>query len=206
MLFGRGRMLFGIGVWLGVAVLCSAADLGKGLENFRARDYAQAESELRAVVAAEPDNVEALRVLGMSLVRQGKSGDALPFLEKAASASPDAASVKLALAEAYAGGKQYDKAGELVNAAASLQGDHSDLPYYRGMLAVLKKQYKDAVPLLEDAIKQNPDNAYAHYYAGLAYSNTQRPDKMVDSFNNFLRLEPKAPEAAKVRSFLKSSR
>jgi len=29
---------------------------------------------------------------------------------------------------------------------------------------------------------------------------------MVESFNNFLRLEPKAPEAAKVRSFLKSSR
>ena len=40
---------------------------------------------------------------------------------------------------------------------------------------------------------------YFYYYAGLAYSNTKRPDKMVDSFNNFLRLEPKAPEAAGVR-------
>jgi tetratricopeptide (TPR) repeat protein len=74
------------------------------------------------------------------------------------------------------------------------------------MLAVLKKQYKEAVPQLETAIKQDAENAYAYYYAGLAYSNTKRPDKMVESFNNFLRLEPKAPEAAKVRSFLKSSR
>jgi tetratricopeptide (TPR) repeat protein len=94
----------------------------------------------------------------------------------------------------------------LVDAAAAKQSDHPELPFYRGMLAVLKKQYKDAVPALEAAIKQDPENAFAYYYAGLAYSNTKRPDKMVDSFNNFLRLEPKAPEAAKVRSFLKSSR
>jgi tetratricopeptide (TPR) repeat protein len=200
-------MLFRIAVvLLGVASICSAADIGRGMEKFRARDYAQAESELRAVVEAEPENAEALRVLGLTLVRQGKSGDALPFLEKAASASPDSASVKLALADAYAAEKQYDKAGEMIDAAASQQGDHMDLPYYRGMLAVLKKQYKDAVPALEEAIKHDPENAYAYYYAGLAYSNTRRPDKMVESFNNFLRLEPKAPEAAKVRSFLKSSR
>ena len=74
------------------------------------------------------------------------------------------------------------------------------------MLAVLKKQYKDAIPSLEAAITQDPENSYAYYYAGLAYSNTKRPDKMVESFNNFLRLEPNSPEAAKVRSFLKSSR
>lgn len=199
-------MVFRIGMLLGAATLCAGADLGKGMEKFRARDYGQAESELRAVVEAEPENAEALRVLGLALVRQGKSGDALPFLEKAVSASPDAASVKLALAEAYAGEKQYDKAGELINAAASQQGGHDELPYYRGMLAVLKKQYKEAVPSLEEAIRLDPENAYAYYYAGLAYSNTRRPDRMVESFNNFLRLEPKAPEAAKVRSFLKSSR
>ena len=74
------------------------------------------------------------------------------------------------------------------------------------LLAVLKKQYKDAIPSLESAITQDPENSYAYYYAGLAYSNTKRPDKMVESFNNFLRLEPNSPESAKVRSFLKSSR
>ena len=127
-------------------------------------------------------------------------------LEKAASATPDSADVQLAQAAAFASEKQYDKATELVDAAAAKQADHAELPYYRGMLAVLKKQYKEAVPQLETAIKQDAENAYAYYYAGLAYSNTKRPDKMVESFNNFLRLEPKAPEAAKVRSFLKSSR
>jgi tetratricopeptide (TPR) repeat protein len=199
-------MQFRLGLLIGLASLCTAADLGSGLEKFKARDYAGAESELRAVVAAEPENVEALRVLGLALERQGKNQDALPFLEKAAQTAPDSAAVKLAQAGAYAGEKQYDKASELVEAAAAQQGDNPELPYYRGMLAVLKKQHKEAVPLLETAIRQDPDNAYAHYYAGLAYSSTKRPDKMVEAFSNFLRLEPKAPEAAKVRSFLRSSR
>ena len=199
-------MLFRIGALIGVASLCSAADLGRGMEKFRDRNYAEAEAELRAVVEMEPENVEALRVLGLSLVRQGKSEDAVPFLDKAASAGPDSPDVKLALAAAYAAEKQYDKAGQLVNAVASQQSDHPELPYYRGMLAVLKKQYKDAIPSLETAIRNDSENGYAYYYAGLAYSNTKRPDKMVDSFNNFLRLEPGSPEAAKVRSFLKSSR
>jgi tetratricopeptide (TPR) repeat protein len=191
---------------IAVASICAAADLTQGLEKFRARDYAAAEKELRAVVDDDPQNTEALRVLGLALVRQGKGEEALPFLEKAATASPDSPDVQLAHAAALAAEKQYDKAAELVDAAAAKQADHSELPYYRGMLAVLKKQYKEAVPQLETAIKQDAENAYAYYYAGLAYSNTKRPDKMVESFNNFLRLEPKAPEAAKVRSFLKSSR
>ena len=197
-----------IRIILSIAVACigAAADLNQGLEKFRSRDYAAAEKELRAVVDDDPHNTEALRVLGLALVRQGKADEALPVLEKAAAASPDSADVQLAQAAAFASEKQYDKATELVDAATAKQADHAELPYYRGMLAVLKKQYKEAVPQLETAIKQDAENAYAYYYAGLAYSNTKRPDKMLESFNNFLRLEPKAPEAAKVRSFLKSSR
>ena len=199
-------MRFRLFTLIAVASVCAAADLSQGLEKFRSRDYAGAETELRAVVDAEPENVEALRVLGLALVRQAKGDEALPFLEKASAASPDSGDVKLAQAAAFAAEKQYEKAGELVDAVATMQSDHPELPFYRGMLAVLRKQHKEAVPSLEAAIKQDPENAYAYYYAGLAYSNTKRPDRMVDSFNNFLRLEPKAPEAAKVRSFLKSSR
>jgi tetratricopeptide (TPR) repeat protein len=195
------------GTVIGAAFICCwAGDLGKGMEKFKERDYAAAEQEMRAVVEMEPGNGEALRVLGLSLVRQGKSGEALPLLERAVAAVPDFPDAKLALAGAYAAEKRYDQAEEQVNAAASQKSDHKDLPYYRGMLAVLKKQYREAVPALEKAIQTDPENGYAYYYAGLAYSNTKRPDKMVESFNNFLRLEPKAPETAKVRSFLKSSR
>ena len=199
-------MLIRIALLLTAGSLGWTADLGKGMERFKERDYPAAEQEMRAVVEMEPRNAEALRVLGLSLLRQGKSTESIPLLESAVAVSPDFPDAKLALAAAYATEKKYADAETLVDEVATQKSDHEDLPYYRGMLAVLKKQYKDAVPHLESAIEKDPENGYAYYYAGLAYSNTKRPDKMVGAFNNFLRLEPKSPDAAKVRSFLKASR
>jgi len=180
-----------------------AADFNSGMEKFRNRDYDGAAQEMRAVLESEPDNTEAKRVLGLSLVRQGKTDEAIGVLEGARESGAD---LQLALAAAYAGNKRYDDAERTIAAAAEAKGDHEELPFYRGMVKVLKKQYRDSVGDLEAAIEKNPENAYAYYYAGLAYSNTKRPDKMMNAFNNFLKLEPNAPESAKVRSFMRSSR
>ena len=199
-------MLLRIALLVTASAFGWAADLGKGMERFKERDYPAAEQEMRAVVEMEPRNAEALRVLGLSLVRQGKSAESIAVLESAVAVGPDFPDAKLALATGFAAEKRYADAEKLVDEVAEQKSDHEDLPYYRGMLAVLKKQYRDAVPHLETAIEKDPENAYAYYYAGLAYSNVKRPDKMVGAFNNFLRLEPKSPDAAKVRSFLKASR
>ncbi len=199
-------MLIRIALLLTAGALGWTADLGKGMERFKERDYPAAEQEMRAVVEMEPRNAEALRVLGLSLVRQGKSAESIAVLESAVAVGPDFPDAKLALAAGFAAEKRYPEAEKLIDEVTVQKSDHDDLPYYRGMMAVLRKQYKDAVPHLETAIEKDPENGYAYYYAGLAYSNTKRPDKMVGAFNNFLRLEPKSPDAAKVRSFLKASR
>ena len=52
----------------------------------------------------------------------------------------------------------------------------------------------------------NPENPYAHYYAGLAYNQIKRPDKMLEHFRTFLKLAPEAPEAPKVRALLRGIR
>ena len=199
-------MLIRIALLVTVGSLAWAHDLSKGMERFKERDYPAAEQEMRAVVEMEPRNAEALRILGLSLVRQGKAAEAIPVLESAVAVGPDFPDAKLALAAGYATEKKYPEAEKLMDEVSAQKPDHEELPYYRGMMAVLRKQYKDAVPQLETAIEKDPENGYAYYYAGLAYSNTKRPDKMVGAFNNFLRLEPKSPDAAKVRSFLKASR
>ena len=138
-----------------ITILVSAAcllgsDLNSGMEKFRNRDYGGAVQEMRAVLEAEPDNVEAKRVLGLSLVRQGKSNEAVGVLEGARESGAD---LQLALAAAYSGEKRYDDAERTINAAAESKGDHDELPFYRGMLKVMKKQYRESVPDLETAIQ-----------------------------------------------------
>lgn len=195
-----------IGVLIGVASLCWSGDLGKGLEKFKERQFAQAEQEMREVVKTEPRNSVALRILGLSLVYQGKNAEGIPILQDAVRAEPDFPDAKLALAFGLIGEKRYDEAEKQIKAAAAQKADHPDIELYEGMIAVARKQHREAIPKLEAAIERDPENSYAYYYLGLAYANVRRPDKMVDSFNNFLRLAPDAPEAEKVRSFLKASR
>lgn len=45
------------------------------------------------------------------------------------------------------------------------------------------------------ATQIDPTFAYAHYYAGLAYSKVRRADRMAAHFEVFLKLVPKAPNA-----------
>jgi len=74
------------------------------------------------------------------------------------------------------------------------------------MLNTYRKNYEPAISDLETAVERDPNNAYAHYYLGLAYSGAKHPDKMVAHFETFLKQVPDAPEANRVRSFLKSVR
>lgn len=84
--------------------------------------------------------------------------------------------------------------------------DNAEAPYYLGLAYVGKKNYAEAAKQLEKALEMDPHNDYAHYYLGQVYSSLKRPDKMVDHFTTFLKRQPDAPEADKVRSVLRAVR
>ena len=180
--------------------LAVAADLNKGVDLYKEGKYAEAESELRAVVEQEPDNERAQRYLGLALVEQDKASDAARYLTKADELSPSG-ETKLALARLYVQQKDYSKAE-----AALKEASGEDLEYVRGLLRLNRKQYQQAAEDFESYLKQKPDHAYAHYYAGLAYNGARRPDKMLTHFEIFLQMKPDAPEARKVRSVLQTAR
>jgi hypothetical protein len=58
----------------------------------------------------------------------------------------------------------------------------------------------------EQYLSVHPEAAYAHYYAGMAYSAIRRPDRMLTHFEQFLRMKPDAPEARKVRAVMRSTK
>ena len=183
----------------------AAQDLNQGVQLYESRKYADAERVLRQVAGAEPENAEVRQYLGLALLEQNKLSEAESALQKAIELAPDLERAKLGLVRVYIQQKQIDKAQAALD-GANISEDTPDLPLYRGMINVSKGNHKAAAADLETAIQRKPDNAYAHYYAGLAYNGLKRPDKMVERFETFLRLAPDAPEAAKVRSLLRSVR
>ena len=64
------------------------------------------------------------------------------------------------------------------------------------------KKYDDAVDRMNAAIKAKADAPYAYYWRGQAYYNKKQPDRMVSDFEAFLKLMPKAPEAATIQQLL----
>lgn len=188
-----------------MAVPVFAADLQRGKQLYEEKHYKDAERELQSVASAEPDNVEAQKYLGMARIQLGKVQEAEAPLRKADEAG-STADTKLGLARVAIENKDLDTADALINQAAEMDSGNADIPFNRGLLKASKKQYAESVKDLEAAIQKNPENAYAHYYAGLSYNAMKRPDKMIEHFQKFVKLAPDAPEKARVQSILKTVR
>ena len=191
------ELLFAAGL---VAGISAAADTGRGVELFKQGKYDEAVTELRAAVAQKEDDAQANRYLGLALLEQNNFSDAERHIRRADELQPGG-ETKLALARLYVEQKKFDAAE-----AALKEAEGDDVQYVRGVLLVNKKQHEQAAQELESYLEKKPDNAYAHYYAGMAYSGLRRPDKMMSHFEQFLRMKPNAPEARKVRAVMQTGR
>jgi len=158
------------------AAVAAPADenLKKGTELNAAKQYSQAESTLRAAVAAQPDNPNAHLQLAVALFEQNKVAEAATELDAAA-----------ALAE-------------------GTPQEQAEYYRYRGSVAARQEKWPESVQALEKAIALDPKQPYNHYYIGVAYSKTKRPDKMVEHLQMFLKLAPNAPEAPKCKALLRA--
>lgn len=96
------------------------------------------------------------------------------------------------------------KSGDQNDPATRLRGFHAF--YQLGLARTRKEEWAGAAESFARAAELNSGFAYAHYYAGLAYSRVKRPDQVVKYFETFLKLAPKAPERSAVQSLLKSIR
>jgi tetratricopeptide (TPR) repeat protein len=78
--------------------------------------------------------------------------------------------------------------------------------YQLGLIRTRRSDWAGAAEAFDRAADLNPAFAYAHYYAGLAWSRAQRPDRVAMHFEQFLKLAPNAPERSAVMSIMKTLR
>ncbi len=177
-----------------------AADVETGVKQYQEGKYATAEGTLRAVVAEHADDPQANHYLGLALMEQKKYAEAEEFLLKASQPRPEA---RAALAKVY---MLQDKLDDALRVVAEAEESPSDPDLYltRGMVLLKQEKAAEAATALNRALELDAKNAYAHYYMGMAQGKLKRPDLMINHYEIFLQLAPKAPEAARVRSLLRS--
>lgn len=78
--------------------------------------------------------------------------------------------------------------------------------YQLGLVQSQGKDMQGAAESFEKATAIEPAFAYAHYYAGMAYSALHRVDRVASHFEIFLKLAPQAPERGAVESIMRTVR
>lgn len=95
---------------------------------------------------------------------------------------------------------------EKATQAVAASPDQFHPNYQLGLSQSAAEQWDPAAAAFEKATAVDPGFAYAHYYAGLAYSRLKQLDRMVTHLEYFLKLAPNAPERPAVMALMQSVR
>jgi tetratricopeptide (TPR) repeat protein len=103
---------------------------------------------------------------------------------------------------------QDDVDGALASArhAVEIAGDIAEAHYQLGLVLAKRQEWPQAAAAFDRGTELNPSNAYAHYYGGLMHYRANRPDRMANHFEQFLKLAPDAPERPEVMQIMKTVR
>jgi tetratricopeptide (TPR) repeat protein len=206
-------LVFSLVIALSVAIPRQvSAQAKKGVELYDAGKYKQAEAAFREALKGKPSDTPNRYYLGLSILLQDRYGEALDIFLKVKqsqdkadqgrrTAVPDEYQINLAMARARLGLNQYADAWKNLE-QARMQSPSSDVFVYRGLYYLQQEKLPEAIKELEKAISLDAKNAYAYYYAGLAYYKSGQGQKAVETLKMFLQLYPHAPEAAKAKEII----
>ena len=136
-----------------------------------ARDLDRAERLYRDVLQVEPDNVEALNLLGVILQDRGKIDESIVLISRALELDPDFPDALANLARGYSFRGEPEKAADVAEKATELDPTLGEgwLQLGRASLDLLRDQ--QALDALREASSHFPDSV--EIYAGIGFA-TQR--------------------------------
>jgi len=179
----------------------------KGSAAARKGDAKGAVESLSAAVAAYPNFAIALSDLGsqyMSLKQYDKAGEAFDALLKL---KPTDVTAHLNMGIVAFNKKKMDEAESHLRKALELKSAGPTAHYYLGLTLVSLKHYEDAQKELELAVSNGGENlALAHKYLGGLYMSAQKNKEAADELEKYLTLDPKAPDAERIKGTIKDLR
>jgi Flp pilus assembly protein TadD len=133
-------------------------------------DTKAAQAAFQKVTEIDPKNPDGWVNIGRSAVQEGDMDRARTVLEKALALSPDLARAHFFYAKVLRADGKYDEAADhLRQVVAQYPRDRVALNDL-GRILFLKRQYADAVKVLESVLAIDPEDLQAHYNLMLCYN------------------------------------
>ncbi len=179
----------------------------KGAEQGRAGDMEKAIDSLKTAISLYPNFPLALNELGVQYMKSKQPSKALDPFRAAIKLSPDGFSPKLNLGIALLETQQFAEAEKQLREALGKNASSPTAHMYLGMTLIKLKQYDEAQKELESAISNGGENlAQAHRYLGGLYQFSHRNKEAADELGKFLKLDPKAADAERIRKIISELR
>ena len=178
----------------------------KAMESARAGNRKKAVDELNSALTAYPNFSLALRELGVQYLQLKEMDKLAETMEALLKLTPDDPKAHLNLGIALYNQKKFPEAETHLRESVRLANTDSVAHYYLGMTLVSEKKYGDAEKELELAVNNGGDNiALAHKYLGGLYMSSKNP-KAADELEKYLKLDPKAADAERIKATIKDLR
>ncbi|MBF0587522.1 MAG: tetratricopeptide repeat protein [Magnetococcales bacterium] len=169
----------------------SLADaLQSGISHHQAGDLQQAESIYRQILAADPNQADALNLLGLIALQVEAFDQAIPLIERAIELQPNEAEAHGNLGNAYRETGQLNKAVARYQRALKLKPDFSDGYNNYGLALQKMDQQTQAEAQFRRAIALNPNNPKLHNNLGVTLAAQNRNNEAQQSYRETLRLDP----------------
>ncbi len=169
--------------------------LTEGLESHRSGDLDRAARAYEAALVADPNNADALHLLGLVALQRGDAGRALTLIGRAVAMRPDDATFLAHLAEAHWALGQGDRAVACCRAALVLDPHDAGVHCNLGLTLIALGELDTALEHLRQAVRLAPDLSAARNNLGRALRIKGEKSAALTEFHHAIRLDPGSAEA-----------
>ncbi len=165
------------------------------LQHHQARRFGDAERIYRQILAAQPNNADAMHLLGAVALEAGRFDLAVQLMQRAIAVNPNVAVFHGNLGEAQRRARKFEPALESYRRAVAL--DPKFTPAYSNMGIVLRDlgRLDEAVAACRKALEIDPDFVDAYNNLGNALSDQKQFDEALAAYRRAIALRPQNAEA-----------
>lgn len=173
----------------------------KGLAAVQSGQRKQAVEYFRAAILLYPDFALAYNELGVQYLGLGEVSNAVNALRSAVRLTPDEFTPRLNYGFALMNQKEFDKAEAELRRALQKNETAAVAHLYLGVVHVQQQRLGEAEKEFQRAVSLPGGDslAQAHRYLGGIYWHKGDYKRAIEELEKYLKLEPKAPDAEKIR-------
>jgi tetratricopeptide (TPR) repeat protein len=156
--------------------------------------FAEGEALCAEALAANPDHVEALRLLGQATAMRRDYGAAIRFLEKAATLAPKSGEVQFELGRVLLAAERYPEAEQVLRPVTRTHRDLAEARLALAYALLKQRRHDEAIVALRKLLERFPAHAEAWFNLGNVHRALSQFAEAARAFRRAAALQPANPD------------